>query len=168
MSELHTPRLSLRRIEVGDAGFVLELLNQPSFVRFIGDRGVRTRADAETYIATAWQASYATNGFGMYLTALTNAVPIGICGLVKRETLPDVDLGFAYLPEYWGMGYAFESASAVLEHARRDFGLRRILAIVNADNRRSISLLERLEFAFERPYRHANERIAVCLYSRSL
>lgn len=168
MKVLETERLDIRRLAPSDAEFILELLNQPSFFQYIGDKGVRTLDDARDYIATGPVASYDKFGFGMYLTTLKDGTPIGICGLVKRETLPDVDVGFAFLPEYWSQGYAFESASAVLYHAKKDHGLNRIVAIATADNRSSIKLLQRLGLSFERVVRLTEESDEVSLLARDL
>ena len=129
---------------------MVRLLNEPSFIRCIGDRGVRTAADARTYILEGPVASYGRHGFGLYLVELkAGGVPIGICGLLKREFLEDVDIGFALLPEFWSKGYAFEAASAVLAHARAQ-GFTRVLAITSQDNVPSIGLLAKLGFRFER------------------
>ena len=148
---LETPRLRLRDLAPADAAFMLTLLNEPSFVENIGDRDVRTLADARTYIENGPIASYARHGFGLYLVELrASAAPIGICGLLRRDTLPDPDLGFAFLPAYWKQGYAFESAAAVRDYARAELGLGRLLAITNPTNAGSIRLLERLGFRFER------------------
>src|SRR5262249_17826093 len=109
---LDTARLKLRAAVPRDATFILRLLNEPSFLEFIGDRKVRTIADAERYIHERLIASYERNGFGLWIVERREAVgPIGICGLVKRDSLPDVDIGFAFLPEFWRRGYAFESAA---------------------------------------------------------
>jgi hypothetical protein len=114
MTVLETDRLLLRKFSVADAEFILELLNQPSFLRFIGDKGVRTLADARDYILQGPVASYERHGFGLYLTVLKEgALPIGMCGLLKRESLADVDIGFAFLPRFWAKGYALESALAL-------------------------------------------------------
>ncbi len=147
---LETERLILRRLELADSEFILELLNDPSFLRCIGDKGVRTREDAEEYIQTGPMASYERFGFGLFLTARReDGIPIGICGLLKRESLPDVDVGFAFLPRYWSNGYAFESASAVLSYGRKAFGLTRIVAITSPDNTASMRVLEKLGMTFE-------------------
>ncbi|MDP2859906.1 MAG: GNAT family N-acetyltransferase, partial [Bacillota bacterium] len=112
---LETNRLALRRLSVDDAEFILELLNDPSFVRYIGDRGVRTKDDARRSIQTGPMESYERFGFGLYLVELKETgEPIGICGLLKRESLQEVDVGFALLPRFWSKGYAVESVSAVL------------------------------------------------------
>ncbi len=147
---LETPRLSLRELSVEDAEFIVRLLNEPSFIRSIGDRGVRTADDARTYIRQGPIDSYERHGFGLYLVELKERrVPIGICGLLKREFLDDVDVGFALLPEFWSQGYAFEAASAVIARARDD-GFTRVLAITSQENDPSIRLLRKLGFYFER------------------
>lgn len=146
---LETERLVLRHLSVSDGEFILELLNQPSFIRYIGDRGVRTVDDARRYILQGPVASYERYGFGLYLVQLKESgVRIGICGLVKRETLRDVDIGFAFLPQYGSRGYAFESASATMAHGREVLGLKRIVAITTSDNDRSIRVLERIGLRF--------------------
>ena len=148
---LETGRLTLRRFDLGDTGFVLGLLNEPSFLLHIGDKGVRTEDDARRYIAEGPLASYARSGYGLYVVELREGrSPIGICGLLKRDWLEDVDLGFALLPAYWGRGYAFEAAAAVLAQGRNQFGLRRIVAITSLDNEASIRLLGKLGFRLER------------------
>lgn len=149
MVVLQTERLTLRDAVLDDAEFILRLLNEPSFLRFIGDRGVRTLDDARRYIAERLIESYVRNGFGLWIVERRAApAPIGICGLVKRDTLPDPDIGFAFLPEYWSQGYAIESASAVRDRAFGALRLPRLLAVANADNVASIRLLEKLGFEF--------------------
>ena len=150
MKILETERLVLRRVSSDDAEFILELLNQPSFLRYIGDKGVRTTEDAVRYIQTGPVASYERFGFGLYLVELKETrVPIGMCGLLKRDTLPDADVGFAFLPDYWSQGYAFEAASGVMQYGREVLGLRRIVAITSLDNDASIRLLEKIGLKFE-------------------
>jgi RimJ/RimL family protein N-acetyltransferase len=150
MKILETERLVLRRLSSDDAEFILELLNQPSFLRYIGDKGVRTTEDAVRYIQTGPVASYERFGFGLYLVELKETrVPIGMCGLLKRDTLPDADVGFAFLPDYWSQGYAFEAASGVMSYGREVLGLRRIVAITSLDNEASIKLLEKIGLKFE-------------------
>src|SRR3989442_7723918 len=147
---LETDRLVLRRLTVEDAEFIFDLLNQPSFLQFIGDKGVRTIDDARIYILTGRMASYERFGSGLYLTELKQAqAPIEICGLLKRETLDDVDVGFAFLPQYWRQGYAFESALAVMAYGREVLGLDRIVAITSPDNEASIKVLGKLGLKFE-------------------
>ena len=145
MKILETERLVVRQVTIDDAEFILGLLNEPSWLRFIGDKGVRTLDDARNYIATGPIASYERFGFGLSMTLQkSDGARIGLCGLLKRDALPDVDIGFALLPAYWGKGYALEAARAVLEDGRATHGLRRIVAITNPDNERSIQLLEKL------------------------
>jgi [ribosomal protein S5]-alanine N-acetyltransferase len=151
---IETPRLRLHRLTTDDAEFILELLNEPSFLRHIGDKGVRTREDACRYILAGPVASYDRLGFGLYrVERRDGGQPIGICGLLKRESLEDVDLGFAFLPRFWSQGFAFESAAAVLAHGRQTWGLKRVLAITAPDNEASIRLLAKLGFRFERTAR---------------
>jgi RimJ/RimL family protein N-acetyltransferase len=148
---IETERLVLRKVSIDDAEFVFELLNEPSFIRYIGDRGVRNLGDAQEYILDRLVASYERNGFGLYLVELKETgTPIGISGLVKRDTLPDADIGFAFLPAYWSKGYAVESAAGVMKYARDVLGLTRILAITSPDNEASAKLLGKIGLQFER------------------
>ena len=147
---LQTERLTIRHLTLDDAAFILQLLNEPSFLRFIGDRDVRTLDDAGRYIVNGPMASYRQNGFGLNLVVLKDSgIPIGMCGVLKRPALDDPDMGFAFLPAYWSQGYAFEAATAVLVHGRDVLGLNRIVAIANSDNVSSAKLLERLGLRFE-------------------
>lgn len=146
-----TPRLRLRHLDQTDAAFILELLNEPDFIRNIGDREVRTLQDARHYIKTGPVASYDRYGFGLYLVhTREDAAPIGICGLLKRDYLVDVDVGFALHASFRGRGYAVEAASAVLRYGREVLGLGRIVAITAADNQASIKVLRQLGLEFER------------------
>jgi RimJ/RimL family protein N-acetyltransferase len=151
MKVLETERLSLRLLEADDAAFMLELLNDPSFIRNIGDRGVRTEAQARQYLLDGACASYARHGYGLYLVELkSTGEPIGICGLVKRDYLDDPDIGFAFLPRFWLEGYAYESATAVKAHAFGVLGVPRLLAITSPDNVGSMRVLEKIGLRFER------------------
>ena len=162
MNVLETERLSLRRLTVDDAPFIFKLVNEPSWLRFIGDRGVRTVADARNYLSMGPLAMYRQRGFGLYLTTLRDAeVPIGLCGLIKRDTLPDVDIGFAVLPEFRGRGYALEAARAVLEHAKGRFGLERIVAITSPENGDSIKLLANIGFTFDKTMNLVGDRLGI-------
>jgi RimJ/RimL family protein N-acetyltransferase len=168
MTVLETERLVLRRLCNDDAEFVLKLLNQPSFLRYIGDKGVRNMEDAVRYIQTGPVASYEQFGFGSYLVELKQTeVPIGMCGLLKRESLPDVDVGFAFLQDYWSQGFAFEAAAAVMNYGREVLGLRRIVAITSLDNRASIRLLEKIGLKFERLIKLAEDQPEVRLFGSS-
>lgn len=151
---VETERLTLRRLTVDDAEFVFALLNEPSWLRFIGDKGVRTLEDARAYIENGPLAMYQRFGFGLYVTERrTDGVPMGMCGLIKRDGLDDVDIGFAFLPAYWGRGYAFEAAAAVMDYGRNVIGLTRIVAITAPDNESSARLLEKLGLRFDRMIR---------------
>ena len=163
---LETERLQLRRLSVDDAEFILRLLNEPSFIQNIGDRGVRTIDDARAYILKGPIASYEEFGFGLWMveTRLENT-PIGICGLLKRDVLDDVDIGYALLPEFWSQGYALESASAVTSYASESLGLKRVVAVVNADNQSSIRLLERMGFKYERMVRLSEGAAEIKLFA---
>ena len=141
----------MREIETADAPFILRLLNEPSFLQFIGDKGVRTLEDARQYILNGPMASYDAHGFGLYLVTLKPGnTAIGMCGLLRRESLPAVDIGFAFLPEFWNMGYALESASAVMHYGKDVLKLTQIIAITNKDNDTSAKLLNKLGLRFDR------------------
>ena len=166
MNVLETDRLVLRRLTMDDAELILDLLNQPSFLRYIGDKGVRTLDDARNYILTGPMDSYERFGFGLYLAVLKeDGVPIGICGLLKRESLADVDIGFAFLPRFWSKGYAFEAASAVVAYGRSTLGLDRIVAITAPDNEGSIRVLEKVGLRFERMIRFPQDGAEVKLFA---
>lgn len=175
MTVLETRRLTLRRLDLHDARFILELLNQERFIRFIGDKGVRNIADACEYLLKGPIDSYRRFGFGLYLASLRcndpagagaapGGEPIGICGLVKRDGLADVDVGFAFMPAHESQGYATESAGAVLDYGRRILGLRRIVAIAAPDNHASIAVLTKIGLRFERMIELARDRGELCLY----
>jgi [ribosomal protein S5]-alanine N-acetyltransferase len=163
---LETDRLILRRLSVEDSEFILELLNDPSWLRFIGDKGVRTLDGARDYILKGPVDMYKRFGFGLYLTELKNdKVSIGLCGLIKRDSLEDVDIGFAFLPEFRGKGYAYEAASAVMAYGKTVLGLSRMVAITSADNDASAKLLEKLGLQFERMIRLADDGEEVKLFT---
>lgn len=164
--DLRLARLRLRELTADDAPFMVTLLNDPGFIEHIGDRGVRTVADAVSYIDRGPRASYSQHGFGLWLVELRDApTPIGICGILKRDTLPDPDIGFAFMPAYRSHGYAFEAASGVCGVARDRLRLPRLLAIVSPANQRSIRLLERLGFAFDQMLLMDGETKALKLFS---
>ena len=147
---IETERLALRHLSTEDAEMMLELLNEPSYIRNIGDRGVRSLEQARAHIENGPIASYQRHGFGLNRVALRDAGPaIGICGLLKREHLEHPDIGFALLPRYWSRGYALEAARAVIAHAQRNLGLRRILATTALENADSIRLLGKIGFLGE-------------------
>ena len=163
---IETERLVLTHLADRDAEFIRGLLNEPSFIRYIGDRGVRTTDDACRYIQDGPVASYARYGFGLLRVGLKSGdTPIGICGVLKRDTLPEPDLGFSLLPAWWSMGYALEAASAVMRHARDELGVGRILAITSMDNQSSIRLLGKLGFRFERMIRLGEDKEELRLFA---
>jgi RimJ/RimL family protein N-acetyltransferase len=163
---LETERLNLRRLEAGDAAFILELLNDESFLRHIGDKGVRTIEDAVRYILTVPIESYARHGFGLWLVELkASGTPVGICGLVKRDTLPDADIGYAFLPRFRASGYAAESAAAVLSYGLNALGLRRLLAVTQPENAGSIRVLEKIGLKFERRVRLSADAPELMLFA---
>jgi RimJ/RimL family protein N-acetyltransferase len=168
VSILETERLILRQFTLEDAPFILELVNEPSFIKNIGDRGVRSLEDAKRYIEMGPVSSYARNGFGLYLIQLKESgESIGMCGLIKRPTLEDVDIGYAFLPRFWSKGYALESALAIKEQARQ-LGLKRLVAIINPDNESSIRVAEKMEMKFERMVRLSADDIEVKLFAVEL
>jgi RimJ/RimL family protein N-acetyltransferase len=163
---LETERLLLRQLTTEDAEFILQLLNEPSFIQNIGDRGVRTLADARLYLLNGPIASYAKNGFGSYLVILkeTNE-SVGMCGLIKRDGLDDVDIGYSFLPKFWSKGYAVESALAVKEYAKNVIGLKRIVAITDPANEGSIRVLEKIGLRFEKMVQLSADDIELKLFA---
>jgi ribosomal-protein-alanine N-acetyltransferase len=146
-----TERLIVRHFSLNDAGFIVRLLNDPSFIQNIADKGVRTIADARSYLDEGPVASYRQFGFGLNLVELKESkVPIGMCGILKRDSLDDPDIGFAFLPEFQTNGYALESSDGVMKDGREDHNLKRLVAVVNPDNEPSIRLLEKIGFRYER------------------
>lgn len=166
---IETERLALCRLSADDAEFILELLNEPSFVRNIGDKGVRTIADAARYIQDGPVASYERFGFGLYRVGLkSSGIPIGICGLLRRDSLPDVDVGFAFLPKFWSQGYAVESAAAVMKYGRNILGIGRIVAITAPENHGSIKVLEKIGLKFERMIRLSEREPEIRLFGSDI
>ena len=163
---LDTERLSLRELHDGDAAFILELLNEPGWLRFIGDRGIRTLEAAADYIENVPRKMYRENGFGLWaVEAKGSGEPLGMCGLIKRPSLDDVDIGFAFLARHSRRGYGLESASAVMDHARGVLGLQRIVAITSVDNDPSIRLLERIGLRFEKMVNLPGDDEAIKLFA---
>lgn len=158
-------RLTLSEFELTDAGFILELINDPDFIRFIGDKKVRSIADAEEYITSGPMKSYTENGFGLWKVSLMQTgMPIGMCGLIRRETLPAIDIGYAFLPAFRAQGYAFEAAFACKEYARLQLKVDSLCGIVNPENHRSIKVLTQLGMHFERSLRMQGADHDVNLY----
>jgi RimJ/RimL family protein N-acetyltransferase len=169
MKILETKRLILQQVTIIDAEFILKILNDPSFIRNIGDRKVRSMDDARDYTTSKLIASYEKFGFGMYLVILKDTgVPAGICGLIKRDGLEDVDIGYAFLPQYWSKGYATEAALAVKEYAKNTIGLKRLVAITDPENLGSIRVLEKIGLEFEKMVRLSEDDIELKLYAVDL
>lgn len=169
MPVLETDRLALQAFSLDDAAFIVELLNDPSFLRYIGDKGVRSEADARRYLTAGPMASYERFGFGLYRVDLKESgLPIGMCGLLKRAWLADVDIGFALLPRFRSQGYAFDAAAGVLMHARDALGMGRVAAITSPDNQASMALLGKLGFRFERTARPSETEAEVRVFARDL
>lgn len=169
MKILETNRLILRQVSEKDATFLLELLNEPSFIRNIADRGVRTVNAARAYISERIISSYEKFGFGLYLVLFKETcTPIGICGLVKRDTLNDIDIGYAFMPAYWSKGYATESVLAVKEYAKNKVGLKRVAGIVAPDNQGSIRVLEKAGLIYEKMVKLSANDIDLKLYTAEL
>jgi len=166
---LETERTILRELTTDDAEFILDLLNQPSFIRYIGDRNVRTTDEARGYIETRFTESYKKFGFGLWAVELKEtSQPIGICGFVKRDSLPDADIGFAFLPQFERKGYAYESAYAVMKYGTDALNLKRVLAITSQDNESSVRLLEKINFKFERLIKLPPEQEELKLFSSEI
>lgn len=166
MKVIETDRLILRWLTLNDAEFILELLNEPSWLRYIGDKGVRTVEDARNYILTGPMDMYSRLGFGLYLAKLKEGkIPIGICGLIKRDSLEDVDIGFAFLSKYQSQGYGFEAASGTLRYGLEQLKLTRIVAITSLDNHGSSRLLEKIGMTFQKTVMLPNDTEELKLFS---
>jgi len=169
MKILETERVVLREFSIEDDEFILELLNEPSFIQNIGDRGVRTLEDAREYILRVPIASYEKNGFGLWSVMLKESgESIGMCGLIKRDTLDDVDIGYAFLPRFWSKGYAVEVALAVKEYARDVVGLKRLVAITVPENAASIRVLEKIGLRFDKMVRLSEDDIELKLLAADI
>lgn len=166
---LETSRLTLHKMTLGDAGLMLAIWNDPAFVRFVGDRGIRAVEEAEDAMRHGILRLYEDYGYGPYRVSLKDSGDaIGICGLFRRDGLDDPDIGYATLPEYCGKGYASEAGRAVIEHARTALGLERVIAIISPENAASIGLIGKLGFEFERMHRMPNDDHDICIYGKSL
>lgn len=166
MKILATARLTLRTLETGDAPFFLKLINDPSWIENIGDRGIRTLEEAARHIEQGPVLMQRRLGYSLYLVERSSdGAPVGLCGLIKRDALPDADIGYAIWPEYWGEGYAYEAAAAVVAHARDRIGLVRLLGITSPQNLRSNNLLKKLGLSFVRAVRFKDAAADTNLYS---
>lgn len=161
-----TNRLRLRRLEENDADFVFQLVNEPSFIKNIGDKEVRSRADAVQFIRESYWTNQKKEGYGQFLVELKkNSIPIGMCGILYRDSLQASDVGFAFLPEYWGKGYAIEAADAVYKYARSTLGVGKIVGLTNEDNLPSIKILKKLGMKFERIVKMSADDPGTSVYS---
>ncbi len=162
---LETERLILRKFTLADAPFILELVNTPTWLQFIGDKGVRDLVDAENYLKNGSLKSYEENGFGFYLVGkkLTQK-SIGMCGFIKRQELENVDLGFAFLPDFIGKGFGYEIANATLEYGKDVLKLGRIIAVVDPRNIPSNALLQKLGFVFDKTIPFGEKKDLLNLY----
>lgn len=166
---LETERLLLRRVTLGDAGLMLAIWNDPAFVRYVGDRGIRTIAEAQEALKDGAFKLYDDYGYGPYaMSLMEDGSLIGICGLFRRENLDDPDIGFAVLPDYCGNGYAGEAARAVVAHARDDLGIKCLTAIVSPENSASIGLINKLGLTFDRGITMPGDDEEISLYSMRL
>jgi len=166
---IETPRLQMRRFVYTDAAFFVRLLNDPDWIRYIGDRDVHNQEQACAYMAKSYMAQYEKMGFGLYLVQLTGvAAPIGICGLIKRDGLDDVDIGFAFLREFRGKGYALEAAAATINYARDALKMKRVVAIATPDNAASIALLQKIGLRFEATTRLKDDAVELAVYAIAL
>lgn len=166
MKILETNRLILRRFTSDDSAFILELLNEPAWKRYIGDRGIDSLESARQYLESGPMVSYEKHGFGLYaMQQKIDSTLVGMCGLLKRDGLDDVDMGFAVLSRFEGQGLAREAAAATLEYGREKLGLKRVVAITTVDNERSARLLERLGMRFERMVQLSDDAEQLRLYS---
>jgi ribosomal-protein-alanine N-acetyltransferase len=166
MTVLQTERLVLSRLSYADCEFIVELVNEPSFKRYIGDKKVRSHEDAQEYLRNGPVGSYERHGFGMFLVRdKSDNTPMGMCGLVKREKFDAPDVGFAFLQRFWANGYALESAIAVLEYGKNILQLPRIIAMVDSDNEASIRLVEKLGMTFASMVRMPGESQDINMYT---
>ena len=169
MKILETERTILREINENDAEFILDLLNQPSFIKYIGDKNVKTVEKAEEVIENVYRKGYRDFGYGLYIVELkTDKTPMGFCGFVRRKGLPAADIGFAFLPQFEKKGYAFETASAVLRYGKEKLNFLRVFAITTQKNESSIKLLKKLGFAFDKLVKIPGEEQKLNLFSRTL
>ncbi|AIW84068.1 GNAT family N-acetyltransferase [Bacillus mycoides] len=166
MIVLETERLTLRWLDVKDAPFILELVNDPAWIQFIGDKGIKNLEDAKKYILNGPVDMYNKMGFGLYLVERKeDLTPLGMCGLIKRDSLEDVDIGFAFLEKFRSKGYGYESAAAVIEYGVQKLGLKRIVAITSIDNVASGTLLEKAGLRFEKIISDSGENLKLFGYN---
>jgi RimJ/RimL family protein N-acetyltransferase len=167
MRVLDTPRLTLRTVEFDDADFYVELVNDPLWIRYIGPRDIKTPEAAREAIRKGPMDMQHRLGFSLYVVQRKeDGARMGLCGLIKRDSLQDVDIGYALLPDYRGQGYVYEAASAVVDYARDNVGLKRLVAIISPDNESSAKVLGKLGFAWEQTFVFPGETRSTSLYGR--
>lgn len=166
---IETKQLVLREFSAADGEFILGLLNSPGWLKFIGNRDIETVEEAQLYLLTGPVSSYEKQGFGLYLVIRkADGAPLGMCGLIRREGLNHVDLGFAFMPEYMGKGYAFEAALATMKFASETLGMNQLDAITMPENSRAIALLEKLGFRYRQKITLPNEDTPLMLFHKHL
>jgi [ribosomal protein S5]-alanine N-acetyltransferase len=165
---IETERLHLRRFTLDDADFFMALVNDSEWIRNIGNRNVHTLDEARAYLTKSYLANYERNGFGLYLTTLKDGTPIGMCGLIKRDGLDDVDIGFAFMPAWRGKGYALEAARASLDYGRDVLKKIRVVAIVLPSNTSSVALLKKIGLQFDKMVQMPNDKDELALYTIQL
>lgn len=166
---LRTERLIIRKLTFDDSLFIVQLLNSPGWLKYIGDRGVKTEEDAKLYLQNGPLLSYEKYGFGLYLVMLLETGdPIGMCGILKRENLEHPDLGFAFLPEFTGKGYAYEAANAVIQFAGQRLEIKTLLAITLPENLNSIKLLEKVGMKYDGVVKSPDGKDNLNLYKMEL
>ncbi|PIA79124.1 GNAT family N-acetyltransferase [Gaetbulibacter sp. 4G1] len=165
-----TERLLISKVSLQDAPFFVKLMNTPHWLKYIGDRNIRSVKDAEANLKNGILKSYKDNGFGFYKVLLKaeNNKTIGTAGLIKREQLDDVDVGFGFLPEYEGKGFGFEASVEIMKLAKSEFKLKKVVAITNPDNHNSIKLLEKLGLVFEKRVNPFEEDKELLLFAKTL
>lgn len=169
MKIAETERLLISKLSLEDAPFFLELVNSPNWLKYIGDRNLKTVKDAENYLSNGTLKSYRDNGFGFYKLELKeNNKPIGTCGLVKRDQLEDIDLGFAFLEEFESQGYGFEASVAILKLSKEKFKIKRLVAITLPINTKSIKLLGKLGFFYEKRVKPFDDDDELLLFAKQL
>jgi len=162
---LETERLRLREFTTEDTEFIVELFNSPGWLKFIGDRKVKTTQQARHYLENGPIKSYSRNNYGLYLVEKKDdGAPVGMCGILKRESLDHPDIGFAFLPQHNGKGFAFEVASALIAYAREKLGITRLAAITVPGNERSIRLLEKIGLTYQKRFKFPNSTEELLLY----
>lgn len=161
-----TERLKLRELTLDDTSFITELVNSEGWLRYIGDRNIKTKAQAQAYLENGPIKSYRENGFGLWLVELKeDKTPIGMCGILKRDQLEHPDIGFAFLPAFTGKGFAFEAAGATMRYANGKLNLSDICAIVMPENKSSVKLLEKIGMKYSKPFRFPDGKEELALYT---